>query len=88
MIGHHTTLLTRDHQIDEISGPMRYGGMKVGNIVIENDVYIGAKVFIGKGVRIGQGAVVGAGSVVTHDVKPFSVVFGNPARFVRYRRKK
>ena len=88
MIGHHVTLLTRDHEIDEVSGPMRYGAMKVGSVIIGNDVYIGAKVFINRGVRIGDGAVVGAGSVVTHDVDPFTVVCGNPARFIRYRKKR
>nr|MBF4390825.1 N-acetyltransferase [Vibrio anguillarum] len=32
------------------------------------------------GVTIGEGALVGAGSVVTKDVKPFTIVAGNPAR--------
>jgi acetyltransferase-like isoleucine patch superfamily enzyme len=36
-----------------------------------------------KGVTIGQGAVVAAGSVVTKDVAPFTLVAGNPARFVK-----
>ena len=37
------------------------------------------------GVTIGEGAVVGAGSVVTKDVEPWSVVVGNPAKFVKKR---
>lgn len=40
-------------------------------------------VIILKGVTIGEGAVVGAGSVVTHDVSPWTVVAGNPAREVK-----
>ena len=37
------------------------------------------------GVRIGDGAIVAAYSVVTRDVAPYSVVGGNPARFVKKR---
>lgn len=52
-------------------------------IVIEDDVWIGFKASIFKGVRIGRGAIVAAGSVVTKDVRPFTVVAGNPARLIR-----
>lgn len=34
---------------------------------------------------IGNGAVIGAGSVVTHDVPPYAIVVGNPAKILRYR---
>lgn len=34
---------------------------------------------------IGNGAVIGAGSIVTHDVEPYSIVAGNPARMIRKR---
>ena len=40
------------------------------------------------GVTIGEGAVVGAGSVVTKDVEPWSVVVGNPAKFIKKRELK
>jgi acetyltransferase-like isoleucine patch superfamily enzyme len=43
---------------------------------------IGANSTLLPGVVIGEGALVGAGSVVTHDVPPFAVVIGNPARVV------
>lgn len=58
---------------------------KPGCIVVGNDVWLGARSIILSGVRIGDGAVVGAGSVVTHDVPPYAVVAGNPARLLRYR---
>lgn len=51
-------------------------------IVIEDDVWIGAKAIILKGVTIGRGAIIAAGSVVTRDVEPFAIVAGNPARVV------
>jgi acetyltransferase-like isoleucine patch superfamily enzyme len=53
--------------------------------VIESDVWIGEKALIKAGVRIGVGAVIGMGSVVTKDVKPYSIVAGNPARIIRKR---
>ena len=56
-----------------------------GDVVIGNDVWIGKNVTILSGVTIGDGAVIGAGSVVTKNVSAFSVVAGNPARFIRYR---
>jgi acetyltransferase-like isoleucine patch superfamily enzyme len=46
---------------------------------------IGVNAVILPGVTIGKGAIVGAGAVVTEDVKPFSVVAGVPARFIRQR---
>jgi acetyltransferase-like isoleucine patch superfamily enzyme len=51
-------------------------------VVIEDDVWIGAKASVLKGVRIGRGAIVGVGAVVTRDVRPFEIVAGVPARTV------
>jgi acetyltransferase-like isoleucine patch superfamily enzyme len=52
-------------------------------VVIEDDVLIGANATVLKGVTLGRGAVVGTGSVVTRSVPPFTLVAGNPARVVR-----
>ena len=46
---------------------------------------IGVNAVILPGITVGNGAIVGAGSVVTHDVPPFAVVAGAPARLLRYR---
>ena len=56
-----------------------------GNTVIENDVWIGYQATILPGVRIGNGAVIGAHAVVTHDVPPYMIVGGNPAKVIRQR---
>ncbi len=52
-------------------------------IVISSDVLIGACSTILRGVTIGEGAIVAAGAVVTKNVAPYTVVAGNPAKFVR-----
>ena len=50
------------------------------NIIVEDDVTIGAGAIILPGIKLGRGCFVGAGSVVTKDVIPFTVVYGNPAK--------
>ena len=52
---------------------------------IGNDVWIGSRCLIKGGVTIGDGAVVGMGSVVTHDIPPYEIWAGNPARCIRKR---
>ena len=54
-------------------------------VVIEDDVWVGTRAIILHGVTVGRGAIVAAGSIVTHDVPPYAVVAGVPARIVRFR---
>jgi aminocyclitol acetyltransferase len=58
-----------------------------GRVSIGNDVWIGANVFVNASTvtEIGDGAVIGAGSVVTHDIPPYAIAYGVPARVHRYR---
>jgi len=56
-----------------------------GDLIIGNDVWIGAKSIILSGLTIGDGAVVAAGSVVSSDVKPYAIVAGNPAKEIKKR---
>jgi acetyltransferase-like isoleucine patch superfamily enzyme len=53
--------------------------------VIGNDVWIGHGAIIVAGVHIGNGAVIATGSVVVKDVESYSIVGGNPAKFIKYR---
>lgn len=56
-----------------------------GDIIVNDDVWIGDSALILSGVEIGQGAVIAAGAVVTEDVPPYAVVGGVPARVIKYR---
>lgn len=56
-----------------------------GEIIIQNDCWIGHGATIMDGVTIHNGAVVGTNAVVTKDVPPYAIVAGNPARIVKYR---
>lgn len=53
--------------------------------IIGHDVWIAQNCIIKQGVKIGNGAVVGMGSIVTKDVKPYSIVVGNPAKLIKMR---
>jgi acetyltransferase-like isoleucine patch superfamily enzyme len=57
--------------------------VNIKKVTIGNKVWIGFGVSILKGVTIGEGAVVAAGSVVTKDVEPYTIVGGNPAKFIK-----
>ena len=54
-------------------------------IIIEQQAWIAAEAFIGPGVTIGEGAVVGARACVVKNVEPWTVVGGNPAKFIKKR---
>lgn len=56
-----------------------------GNIIVDDDVWIGYSATIMSGVHIGQGAVIAAQSLVTKDVPPYAIVGGIPARIIKYR---
>lgn len=58
---------------------------KIGNIVIEDYVWIGANVFINPGVTIGRNCVVGANSVVTKDLEENGIYGGVPAKLIRFK---
>ena len=53
--------------------------------IIGDDIWIGHGAIIIAGVKIGNGSVIAAGSVVTKDIEPYSIVGGNPAKFIKFR---
>ena len=58
------------------------------SIAIGDNVWVATGATILPGVMIGEGAVVAAGAVVTKDVEPWTVVGGNPAKFIKKRELK
>jgi virginiamycin A acetyltransferase len=56
-----------------------------GDIIIKNDVWIGANCTLLDGITIENGAIIGAGSVVVKNVPPYAIVGGNPAKIIKYR---
>lgn len=54
-------------------------------VQIGNDVWIGSNSILMPGVHIGNGAIIGAGAIVTHDISPYSIVVGVPAKEIRKR---
>lgn len=80
-----------NHKFDNLDGYMDEAKKQYGDdppVVISNDVWIGANAIVLPGVTVGEGAVIGAGSVVTHDVEPYAIVAGNPAKILRFRQRK
>lgn len=86
-------MLSADHYIHNISTyPFmakifgeKYEGISKGNIIVDDDVWIGYGAIIMSGVHIGQGAVIAAGAVVTKDIPPYAIVGGVPAKVIKYR---
>ncbi len=56
-----------------------------GMITIGNDVWIGQGAYVMNNITIGDGAIIGTGAVVTHDVEPYTIVAGVPARPIKKR---
>jgi galactoside O-acetyltransferase len=86
MIAPNCVLAGGNHIFSDTEIPIMFQNSVEKGIVIEDDVWIGANCSIVDGVTIGKGAIIGANSVVTKDVAPLSIVFGNPAKFVKWRK--
>lgn len=74
IIGYNTTILAHEYLIKEY---------RLGDVVIGDEVMIGANTTILPGVTIGDGAIVSAGTLVHKDVAPGTFVGGNPMRVIR-----
>jgi acetyltransferase-like isoleucine patch superfamily enzyme len=54
-------------------------------VIVGNDVWIGTKAILLPGITIGDGSIIGAGAVVAHDVPPYAIVAGVPAKIIQFR---
>ena len=88
MIGEELYICGGGHRFDDIEKPIiQQGSCEKSVLLINTNCWIGARVTIVKGCKeIGEGSIIGAGSVVTKDVPPFTIVAGNPAKIIKYRK--
>jgi acetyltransferase-like isoleucine patch superfamily enzyme len=84
-IGPHVKILTSFHAEAGREVPILGAPIETAPVVVEADADVGIAAILLPGITVGRGAQVGAGAVVTHDVPPYAVVAGNPARVLRTR---
>lgn len=89
MFGPEVVVVGGGHNIYTVGHYMIEVTEKTGNedlgVVIEDDVWVGARAIILRGVKVGRGAVVGAGALVNKSVPPYAIVGGNPAKVIGFR---
>lgn len=85
LIAMHTCIVSSNHTIPDKNTLVRSKPDILLPVRIGKDVWIGAGVKVLGGVTIGDGCVVGAGAVVTHDLPPYSIATGVPAKVIKYR---
>lgn len=87
MMAPHVTIFSQNHCFEDLEKPMCFQGVAPSkSITIGNDVWIGQSVLIMSGRSIGDGCIVAAGSVVTKNVDSYTIVGGNPAKFIKSRK--
>lgn len=82
-IGNNVTLAPQAYLLaHDASTKSLIGYTKIGNVTIEDNVFIGARALIMPGVTIGKNSIIAAGSIVTRSVPENSIVAGNPAKVI------
>ena len=88
-IGNHVnfaqgiTITALNHNFEDSEKRIDEQGISTCQVVIEDDIWIGANAVVLPGVTIGHHSVVAAGAVVTKDVPPHSLVVGVPAKVIK-----
>lgn len=79
------SLLPNNFLSESVPVPEKTIGDTKYKVVIGNDVWMGYNVCVKEGVTIGDGAIIGAKSLVTHDIPPYAIAVGTPAKVIKYR---
>lgn len=87
-IGPGVKIMSSKHGEEGRHVPVLLCELEFAPVIIEDDCDIGMGAIILPGMTIGKGSIVGAGAVVTHDVEPYSIVAGVPARKIGMRPEK
>lgn len=85
IIGPYVQIIAFNHGFEKAGIPIVKQDYTEDDIIIEDDVWIGAGAIILAGAKIGKGCVVAAGSVVTKELPPYTICGGIPAKVIRYR---
>lgn len=83
--GPYVTFHSQEHVTDDLFSVIRSQGTRESAIVIEDDVWIGARSTFLAGALVRRGSIVAAGSVVRGEFPPFSVIGGVPAKVIKKR---
>jgi UDP-3-O-[3-hydroxymyristoyl] glucosamine N-acyltransferase len=83
--GPYVTFHSQEHVVDDLDRPIRSQGTRESEIIIHEDVWIGARVTFLAGAQVGSGSVVAAGSVVRGQFPPNCIIGGVPARVLKHR---
>ena len=79
-IAHNSSLISFEHSWQNLEVPIKYNPVKLGKILIENDVWIGCGVRILSGTSIRERTVIAAGSIVKGDFTPKVLIAGIPGK--------
>lgn len=86
MMGPNVTILSSNHDFERTDIPMtKQGYITYSPTVIEDDVWIGVNCVIMPGVNIKKGTIIAAATVLTKEFPEYSIVGGNPSKFIRSR---
>ncbi len=79
--GNHARVIGIPYRcISDIDKPEGYDG----DVIVEEDVWMGFNVTLLSGINVGRGCTIAAGAVVTHSLPPYSVCGGVPAKFIKF----
>jgi acetyltransferase-like isoleucine patch superfamily enzyme len=78
-----TYVIIMDNDFHHLQPELRQERPPSAPIILEENVWLGARVIVLRGVTIGKGSVIGAGSVVNKDVPPRTLAAGVPAKIIR-----
>lgn len=84
-IGPRVSIISFSHETEKLDIPIKKPPKQYKKVIIEDDVWIGARAIITYGVKVGTGSIIGAGSVVTKNVEPYAVAAGVPAKIIKKR---
>lgn len=82
-LAQNVTITGLNHVFTDVTKRIDEQGVSTNLVTIEDDVWIGANAVVLAGAKIGRHAAIGAGSIVSHDIPPYSICVGSPAKVIK-----